>query len=368
MKFSLSLLLLLLSLHSFSQVDATIDLNGTTRTYTYYVPPNLPTNQSVPLIFVLHGTTQTGNGIMDISSFNDLADANQFIVVYPDGVGNAWNVGIGAAGSDADDLGFIELLVETFATDYNVDLSRLYSCGFSAGGYMSYRLACESSFCFAAVGSVGGTMNESIVSACNPVFSSSVICIHGTSDFVVSYDGSAIAGNSVSEVLQFWSAELGCDAVPSIENLPNISFVDFSSVERHSYLNCSSTSELIHLKVIGGGHQWPGTDALLGGIGAINQDIDASEEIWNFFSSKSCDFSTVVDEESVSPNVVYPNPASHTLYFSGNQYQDYQLLSYQGQVVLEGQYQGAIDISALAPGVYFFKNGDGKSEKVIVIH
>lgn len=369
MKFSFSLLLsLAFAVNTFAQVDATIDLNGTSRSYTYYVPANLPANQAVPLVFVLHGTTQTGNGIMDISNFNELADANQFVVVYPDGVGNAWNVGIGAAGSDADDLGFIELLVETFTNNYNIDSSRLYSCGFSAGGYMSYRLACESSFCFAAVGSVGGTMNESIVSACNPLFSSSVICIHGTSDLVVSYDGSAIAGNSVPQVLQFWSTELGCDAVPSIENLPNISFIDFSSVERHTYLNCSGELDLIHLKVIGGGHQWPGTDALLGGIGVVNQDINASAEIWNFFSSKSCDINTSIVDVEISESRLYPNPASDVLYYTGNQNTNFQMINYQGQLVLEGKYQGSIDLGALESGIYFFITHDGKREKIIITH
>jgi hypothetical protein len=40
--------------------------------------------------------------------------------------------------------------------------------------------------------------------------------------------------------------------------------------------------------VIGGGHQWPGTSSILGGLGTINMDINASSEIWDFFSRHSC--------------------------------------------------------------------------------
>ena len=366
MKFSFSLLLFLFSIHSFAQVDATIDLDGTSRTYTYYVPSNLTANQPVPLVFVLHGTTQTGNGIMDISGFNDLADANQFIVVYPDGIGNAWNVGLGAAGSEADDLGFIELLVETFTNTYNIDSARLYSCGFSAGGYMSYRLACESSFCFAAVGSVGGTMSETMVSNCNPLFSSSVISIHGTSDFVVSYNGSAIAGNSVDEVLSFWEAELSCDSSPLMESLPNTSLIDFSNVEKYSYLNCADATDLVHYKIVGGGHQWPGTDALLGGIGVINQDINASEEIWNFFSTKSCDVTTSIQDNEASIQRIYPNPTSGILNIAGHRNQAYQIFDSLGTLVLEGIHHGFVDMRSLESGIYFFTTQDGFRQRVIV--
>ena len=53
-------------------------------------------------------------------------------------------------------------------------------------------------------------------------------------------------------------------------------------------------------KVIGGGHQWPGTSSLFGGLGAINRDISASAEIWNFFRRFSCPIPSAVSELDAS--------------------------------------------------------------------
>lgn len=67
---------------------------GTTTTYTYscsdgsrdydvYTPKDYSANQSVPLVVVLHGCGQSPSIIAADSQFNDLADQEQFIVVYP---------------------------------------------------------------------------------------------------------------------------------------------------------------------------------------------------------------------------------------------------------------------------------------------
>lgn len=150
-----------------AQVSGTIVHDGLERGYELHVPSTWSLGQSLPLVFVLHGTTQTGERIMEISNFNALAEANNFIVVYPDGIGGSWNTGIPLA-STADDMGLIEALIARFQVDLGVDTLRIYSCGFSAGGYLSYRLACESSRCFAAVASVAGTMTQDASDACVP--------------------------------------------------------------------------------------------------------------------------------------------------------------------------------------------------------
>jgi hypothetical protein len=67
------------------------------------------------------------------------------------------------------------------------------------------------------------------------------------------------------------------------------------------------------LKVNGGGHQWPGTSSLLGGLGTINRDIKASAEIWNFFRSKTCNSSTQGLNTSI-PDWIYLQPLSANNY------------------------------------------------------
>ena len=168
-----------------------------------YVPAAYQPGDSWPLVFVLHGFTQTSSAIMGVSGFNAIADTGEFIVAYPNGVGNAWNTNSGmTGGSTADDIGFISALTDTLQALYNIDTTRVFSCGFSAGGYMSHRLACESSRCYAAVASVAGTMSVNAFNACVPSRDISVMQIHGTSDAIVSYNGSAQGGKSVNDVIR----------------------------------------------------------------------------------------------------------------------------------------------------------------------
>jgi len=300
MKKYYSIILLLFTVSStvsVAQTNGSIQHNGITRNYIVYVPAAYQPGDSWPLVFVLHGFTQTSSAIMGVSGFNAIADTGEFIVAYPNGVGNAWNTNSGmTGGSTADDIGFISALTDTLHAFYNIDTTRVFSCGFSAGGYMSHRLACESPRCYAAVASVAGTMSVNAFNACTPSRDISVMQIHGTSDAIVSYNGSAQGGKSVADVIGLWVGNNSCTTTPQVQLLPDINTQDNSTVEKSVYAPCSTGTEVNLYKVIGGGHQWPGTSSLFGGLGAINRDISASAEIWNFFQRFSCPISSSLSE------------------------------------------------------------------------
>ncbi len=345
--------------------------DGIERTYTYYVPDNIP-DIPLPLVFVLHGTTQNGETIMDISEFNTYAQNNNFIVVYPDGINGFWNADLGAVGSNEDDLGFIEALVAKFNEDYNIDLQKLYSCGFSAGGYLSYILACQSEYCFAAVASVAGTMTQNTLDACSPIHSTAVMQIHGTSDFVVAYNGSQFAGLGVDQIIEYWRNANECAADPIVQDIPNSNLLDLSTVQRFTWLPCEGSSELVLFKVNGGGHQWPGTNATLGGLGSINRDINATEEIWAFFSQHSCPSNLISTEEIVSSKItLYPNPANHILYIDNlpnDRSVSVFIYDQTGREVLSSNiFSNNLDVSALENGVYTIRVADTKNLKNIFV-
>lgn len=295
--------LLLVQVSAQAQTQLSMVHNGINRNYTLYVPPSYSPGSSWPLVFVLHGFTQTAQSIMNYSGFNAIADTASFIVVYPDGVGNAWNTNSGmSGGSTADDIGYIGALTDTLFAQYGIDTTRVYSCGFSAGGYMSHRLACESTRCYAAIASVAGTMSTGAYAACLPSRPVPVMQIHGTSDFVVSYNG-GFGGVSVADVISKWVSSNSCPATPQVTAMPDLVTTDFSTVERSVYSPCAGSTEVILYKVNGGGHQWPGTTALAAGIGTTNRDIDASAEIWNFFRSRSCAATTTTIAEQEAHQV-----------------------------------------------------------------
>lgn len=371
MKLLTSAVLSLVISSLWAQNSGTIQHDGLERTYTYFVPDNLPSTP-VPLVFVLHGTTQDGEGIMNISEFNTYAEDNDFIVVYPDGVNGFWNADLGAVGSNEDDLGFIEALVAKFDTDFNIDLQKLYSCGFSAGGYLSYILACQSEYCFAAVASVAGTMTQNTLDACNPIHATAVMQIHGTSDFVVGYNGSQFAGLGVDQIIEYWRDSNGCGADPIVQDIPNTNLLDLSTVQRFTWLPCDGNSELVLFRIEGGGHQWPGTNATLGGLGAINRDISATEEIWAFFSQHSCPADLVSTEEMNSPEVsIFPNPTRDFIYLKNipnNHSVSVSIFDQAGRLVLSSlTFASSINVSMLDSGMYTVRITDTKNRENIFV-
>jgi polyhydroxybutyrate depolymerase len=349
-----------------SQVNGSFSFDGINRTYMVYLPQNYTAGDSFPLLLALHGLTQSGQSIMGFSGFNLIADTADFIVVYPDGVGNAWNVGF-AGGSTADDVGFISALIDTLYQTYNIDLNRVYSTGFSNGGFLSYRLACELGDRIAAIAPVAGTMTDGSYNLCSPERQMPVLHIHGTNDFVVSYNG-GFGNKSVDQVLSFWNDYNNCPGIPLIENLPDL-VAEGSTVKRYTWSPCEESSEVMLLKIINGGHTWPGSVGITG-IGITNRDISASGEIWKFVSRFSLELTTGFEQIRPDNLLVYPNPVT------GNalviEFPDilpgsvFSVISSDGRTVIshsipQNSTRIVTDISNLTPGFYLaILSGSGK--------
>ena len=279
--------LLLISINSFGQTQDSFIHDGEERSFTYYIPSGWDASAQYPILIVLHGLTQTGNGIMDITGFNEIAEDHNFIVCYPDGLNNSWNADMNSLNSEVDDIGFIEQLLNYFESNFNTNPLKRYLTGFSNGGYLSHKISSESEMCIAAIGTVSGNMSTTTYENFDPLYPTSVLHIHGTSDAIVPYNGGGSTGASVDEAMTLWKNFLSCDAEPEIQAMPNPNVFDFSYPERYIYQNCNGAS-LEHIKVVGGGHQWPGIETLLGGLGTINMDFYSPQVIWDFLDGKSC--------------------------------------------------------------------------------
>ncbi len=332
-----------------AQTNSSMNHNGINRTFVYYTPSSWNQSQQLPLLILLHGLTQTGAGVMDITGFNAIAEQNNFIVCYPDGINNAWNANMNVSVSTADDKGFIETLAHFFQSTYNTDPRKQYLCGFSNGGFMSHKMACESSECFAAIATVSGNMSDTTYANCNPQFSPAVLHIHGTVDAVVPYNGGAATGVSVDQAMQKWASFLNCVPTPLTVQMPNTNLVDLSSPERISYSSCNSPLELI--KITGGGHQWPGISTLVGGAGTINMDFYSPQVIWDFLSGKSCPLNAL-NENSLSEIKIYPNPVADKLTIQSKQKTDFEIYDLTGTIVLKGEDQDEVNVKNLSSGIY----------------
>ncbi len=144
---------------------------------------------------------------------------------------------------------------------------------------MSFLLACQLSNRITAVASVTGSMTPETYNACAPQHPTPVLQIHGTDDNVVPYNG-AVWTRSIEDVLDYWVDFNSCDgSMKTVSDLANTSTADGSTVDYITYPCTAENAAVEHYQVAGGFHTWPGAE----GPGT-NQDINASVEIWRFFS------------------------------------------------------------------------------------
>ena len=91
---------------------------------------------------------------------NDYVNEKNVAVVYPQGISDigvySWNVGVAWDFNTSDDIEFISKLIDQVSEDFVIDTNRIYACGYSNGGFMTYELACELSDRITAFGSVAG--------------------------------------------------------------------------------------------------------------------------------------------------------------------------------------------------------------------
>ncbi len=332
----------------------TITHDGQERDYRLRVPAST-TSEACPLVFNLHGFGSNAFQQEAYSQMNPVADTAGFYVCYPNGIDAAWNVGW-AFGSTADDVGFINALIDTLSAQYPIDPERVYACGMSNGGFMSYRLACELNGRVAAAASVTGSMVPGYIGNCNPGRAVPVLEIHGTQDTTVPYGGQALLAVSIEELLAFWADNNGCNEEPVIEELPDTDPTDGSTVTEIRYTGCTMDMEVLHYRINGGAHTWP---SALVELGVTNQDIHGSEAIWHFFNRYTQSGSVSVDEVATRTLRPFPNPTSGRIFLDlparGGQITVFGL---QGQLLQQHPAAGGnvqLDLSAYPPGVYWIK-------------
>ncbi len=155
-----------------------ITISGDLREYIVYVPSSYNKNNNYPVVFHLHGGSGDGEKHYNISGWNDLAETNEFLVVYPtawaydlnnNGCGNAlvtrWNSfklenEVCSGASLKDDIAFFNQMIDEVNINFSTEQSKIYISGFSNGGGMASKLAIELSDRLAAIGIMSGTLPQ----------------------------------------------------------------------------------------------------------------------------------------------------------------------------------------------------------------
>ncbi|MCJ7655502.1 MAG: phospholipase [Dehalococcoidia bacterium] len=278
--------------------SASIIHGGLERTFSVHVSSSYDQSIPTPLVIVLHGGGGTGQGMVKLTGFNAVADKENFVIVYPDGIEGHWNDGRGIQRyrtqiENIDDVGFISALIDRLSDKLNIDARRVYVTGISNGGMMSHRLGCELSQKIAAISPVAGNIQVSKASVWSPSRPLPVLIINGTDDPLVPGAGGDIHFGktelgevlSVADTVKFWASQDECSASPTITQLPDKDPSDGTTVRKEVYGGCQDGVEVVLYAIEGGGHTWPGGLQYLpeSVIGKTSREFNAGEVIWQFF-------------------------------------------------------------------------------------
>ncbi len=252
--------------------------NEQTREYVLYIPESYDGNSAVPVIINFHGFGGNATDFMNETNMRALADKEGFIIIYPQGSclngSSHWNPSLpgGDNKSTADDYGFIDVLINEIAANYNINQKRIYACGYSNGGMFAYGLAQNKSNLIAAIGSVSGAMIETTPNPTRPI---PLINIHGTNDGVLPYEGSNDY-SSIESTLNYWINFNETERSPTIDRNASNGL----TIEKYTYGNGKNNVSIEHYKVINGEHVW---------FNINYEGANTGKLIWDFVSRYDID-------------------------------------------------------------------------------
>jgi polyhydroxybutyrate depolymerase len=275
-----------------------LSFGGRSRYYEMHVPPQYTPKQPAPLVLVLHGGGGNPAVVRYESRMNEVSDQHGFLVVYPAATSPLftdrllfWNAGVAPKNRrqrDVDDVAFLAAVLDDVARFFSIDPSRIYATGISNGAHMCYLLAARLQDRIAAIGPVAGQRK---VGQYAPIPSGPVALIHfhGRHDRWALFDGGLSNPDKsgfeqyeiapAMEAVKSWVAHNGCAATPEETRVGH--------ARRLTFAPCQGGAEVVFWILEDGGHTWPGGRVTRieerEGVGKINTDISASEQMWRFF-------------------------------------------------------------------------------------
>lgn len=277
-----------------------LQVDGRERSFQYYQPSTLADRPA--LVFVLHGSMGHGDRIRKLMGydFEQIAEREGFVVIYPDGFEGHWNdcrrtASYSANQQHIDDDAFFLGMIDYFRQRLQRPLAAVFATGYSNGGHMSYRLALEIPDSITAVAAIAASLPAPESSDCSasgqPV---SVAILNGTNDPVNPYEGGQVnvlgdtSRGTVQSSLQtarYWAQLAGVDGEPEVEVLAEVDGDPQTQVVVSRWQR--EAGPLVWLYTLqGSGHVVPSPDIRYGTFfGGAAGDIRAAEQVWRFFAA-----------------------------------------------------------------------------------
>jgi polyhydroxybutyrate depolymerase len=317
-----------------------VTVDDVDRNFMVRLPKGYDATKHYPVVIVLHGMSQDADDVERLTRFDETADKDGIIAVYPIAMHGRWNIGVrpqqqrpmgmgpgrrgryggggypgggypgggGGGGypggqrpqsqdpsedrraAPADDIAFFNQMLDQLGTKFSVDPSRIYAAGLSEGGFMSLRVGCALSDRIAAVAALGAAMPKTMI--CVPTRPVPLVMINGTSDPIVPYGGGTehnrnLAVISVEDSAKAWARIDRCAEKPDKSKLsPQAKGGMETKVD--TYNGCQQNAQVVLYSVKGAGNTWPGGEQYEAEktIGKTSQDMNANEVLWSFFVTR----------------------------------------------------------------------------------
>lgn len=228
-------------------IEQSLDNNNLiTRPVIMQTPNVIDTSKSYPIVFAFHG--RGGNNNSWVNHLINYTNSGEFIGIYPQGYLESWN--LGPEPSNANDVEFINLIVDELQNYDNLNFDKMYAIGTSNGSGMVNKLAIETNH-FKAIAPIASQLIESLplLNSTNPV---SVLQVNGAADTTIPIDGGPRLGHiflDAYESAEQWATKFNCSQNPNIIMLGQDTLYVFDS--------CENEKEIRYLRIEDGEHNLP---------------------------------------------------------------------------------------------------------------
>ncbi|MFT6699489.1 MAG: polyhydroxybutyrate depolymerase [Porticoccaceae bacterium] len=254
----------------------TIDGNSVPRLVYVKTPQNLNSSLSYPIVFFFHGAGGSGQNFLYNNNITELINSEEFIGIFPNGHSNNgsnggyWN--LGSEPTTANDVEFVDLIIDQLATFPLIDTSKAYAIGFSNGSGMVNLLGKSTSH----FNAIAPLFSQQIISLrdLTPTKAMSVFQVNGDLDGIIPLNG------GVSSVGTFMSAEnsalnwanhFNCNTTAMQEELT----WEQTVLSSFTYSNCDNSHEIKYFIALNTGH----------GFSDEQTERVAYTQIWEFFKN-----------------------------------------------------------------------------------
>jgi polyhydroxybutyrate depolymerase len=320
-----------------------ITVDDISRTFTVHLPKGYDSQQHYPVVILLHGRNQDADDMARLTHFNQrVADKNGIIAVYPNAARGQWNIGVrpeqpsmgmarsggghrggwggggypgggggypGGGGGypgggrrggqtpdetknkpePADDVAFLNEMLDQLALKYSVDTHRIYATGLGDGGFMALRAGCSIADRVAAVAAVSAALPKTMI--CLPSRPVPALFMAGTDDPIIPNNGGTYKPGqfhvlSAEDSAKTWAKFDRCEEKPAQDKLP-ASGKGGKDIKTFTFGGCHDNAQVVLYSIKGGGNTWPGGEQYLSEkeVGKTS-DLNANEIIWSFLGSR----------------------------------------------------------------------------------